>query len=334
MGKKMKDIDYLVVSARIRAKENSLLTQERMEQVLAARSDEEAAKLLREYGYPALNAGDPAALDAALSRVLEETLADLADSAPDPRYIELFKLKYDYHNIKAVIKAEAMGTDPGRMLMDLGRVPAGDLREALQTGSLESLPPLLGQAAVEAKEVLATTRDPQLSDVEVDRWCYRDMAAVAEESGSAFLRGYVETEIDAVNLRTLVRALRMGKNEEFLKGVVLEGGSVDTASILSVCAGKGSGLSELYGPTCFREAAESGAAALKGGGLTEFEKLCDDAVGEYLSEGRYVPFGEAALVGYLAARETEYTNLRILLMGRGAGLAPEIIRSRLRKSYV
>lgn len=58
MGKKMKDIDYLVVSARIRAKENSLLTQERMEQVLAARSDEEAAKLLREYGYPALNAGD------------------------------------------------------------------------------------------------------------------------------------------------------------------------------------------------------------------------------------------------------------------------------------
>ena len=138
MGKKMKDIDYLVVSARIRAKENSLLTQERMEQVLAARSDEEAAKLLREYGYPALNAGDPAALDAALSRVREETLADLADSAPDPRYIELFKLKYDYHNIKAVIKAEAMGTDPGRMLMDLGRVPAGDLREALQTGSLES----------------------------------------------------------------------------------------------------------------------------------------------------------------------------------------------------
>ena len=45
-------------------------------------------------------------------------------------------------------------------------------------------------------------------------------------------------------------------------------------------------------------------------------------------------FGEAPLVGYLAARETEYTNLRILLMGRGAGLPADVIRSRLRAGYV
>ena len=47
-----------------------------------------------------------------------------------------------------------------------------------------------------------------------------------------------------------------------------------------------------------------------------------------------MPFGEAPLVSYLAARETEYTNLRILLMGRSAGLDPDIIRSRLRETCV
>ena len=57
-------------------------------------------------------------------------------------------------------------------------------------------------------------------------------------------------------------------------------------------------------------------------------------MGDYLADAQFVPFGEAPLVGYLAARETEYTNLRILLMGRGAGIAPEVIRSRLRKTYV
>ena len=81
-------------------------------------------------------------------------------------------------------------------------------------------------------------------------------------------------------------------------------------------------------------AAESGARALQGGPLTEFEKLCDDVVGDYLAGALFVPFGEAPLVGYLAARETEYTNLRILLMGRGAVIAPDVIRSRLRASYV
>ena len=57
-------------------------------------------------------------------------------------------------------------------------------------------------------------------------------------------------------------------------------------------------------------------------------------MGDYLSGAQYVPFGEAPLVGYLAARETEYTNLRILLMGRGAGLPADVIRSRLRAGYV
>ena len=68
--------------------------------------------------------------------------------------------------------------------------------------------------------------------------------------------------------------------------------------------------------------------------MTEFEKLCDDAVGDYLAGAQAIPFGEAPLVGYLAARETEYTNLRILLLGRAAGIDPAVIRTRLRKSYV
>ena len=227
-----------------------------------------------------------------------------------------------------------MDTDPGRMLMDMGRVSAAELREAMRSGELDSLPPLLASAVAEAKEVLQTTRDPQLSDIVLDRWFYRDMDAVAEATGSEFLHGYVQVQIDAANLRTLVRTLRMGKNEEFLRGVLFAGGEISPDAILAVSAARGSGLAELYAPTRFLAAAESGAKALQGGPLTEFEKLCDDVVGEYLSGALFVPFGEAPLVGYLAARETEYTNLRILLMGRGAGLAPDVIRSRLRASYV
>ena len=44
MAKKIKDTDYLAISARIRAMENGLLTRERMEQVLEARKVQLAAK--------------------------------------------------------------------------------------------------------------------------------------------------------------------------------------------------------------------------------------------------------------------------------------------------
>ncbi|WP_325214647.1 V-type ATPase subunit [Oscillibacter sp.] len=332
MANKIKDTDYLAISARIKAMETGLLTRERMEQVLDARTDEEAVKLLQECGYPELDARNPEAMDAALSAAREATLSDVLDGAPDPRYIDIFKLKYDYHNIKAVLKAQAMDVSPDSMLMDMGRVGAAELKEAVQAGRLDELPETLAAAAAEAREVLDSTRDPQLSDIVLDRWCYQEMAQVAQETGSAFLAGYVKIQIDAANLRALVRTLRMGKSGDFLKTVLLEGGDIGADAVAA--AGNSGSLQELYGPTPLQAAAEAGAEALRGGSLTAFEKLCDDAVGEYLAGAQFVPFGEAPLLGYLAARETEYTNIRILLMGRGAGLPAEVIRSRLRAGYV
>ena len=58
------------------------------------------------------------------------------------------------------------------------------------------------------------------------------------------------------------------------------------------------------------------------------------AVTAYLAGARYVAFGEAPLIGYLAARETELTNVRVILSGRLAGLDADTIRERLRESYV
>lgn len=334
MSTKIKDTDYLVISARIKAMENSLLTRDRMEQMLETRSDEEIVRILQDCGYPEFSTSNPEEMDAALSTAREGLLQDLGDSAPDPRYLEIFKLKYDYHNAKVLLKASATDVDPDHMLIGMGRVAPEELKKAVSSGETGDMPPMLASGIVQAKEILDTTRDPQLSDVALDRWCYRDMMAVADATGSDFLRGYVRESIDSVNLRTLVRTLRMGKNADFLKGALLEGGKVAEESILTVANASGSGLTELYAATTLKSAAEAGTAALNGGPLTEFEKLCDDAISEYLSGAQFVPFGEAPLVAYLAAKETEYTNLRIILMGRKAGLDPDVIRSRLRTSYL
>ena len=328
---RIKDTDYLAISARVRAMETTLMTPERMERLLEAHSEDEVTRLLQDCGYPALDAARPERMDAALSEAREALLADLGGSAPDAGFIDIFKLKYDYHNAKAVLKAAAVGTDPARMFMDMGRIPASELKSAMESSELDTLPGLLPEAVAEAKNVLDTTRDPQLSDITLDGWMYRDMARTAERTGSAFLRGYVAAQIDAANLRSRSRTLRMGKNAGFLAGALLEGGETEPAALLAVAENGGSGLAELYAPTRFAAAAEAGAAALKGGTLTEFEKQCDDAVTEYLSGAQMVPFGEAPLLAYLAARDTEYTNLRIVLMGRAAGLDADTIRSRLRR---
>lgn len=333
MTKKIKDTDYLAVSARIRAMENRLLTQEQFEQLLQARSGEEAAKLLQSFGYPELDPARPEEMDAALSAARAASIADLAPDVPDAGLVDVFKLKYDYHNLKTLLKAAALETDASHMLADLGRVGADALREALATGETGSLPGFLARAAEEARTVLETTRDPQLSDAVLDRWYYADLLSAAEGTGSAFLTGWVRLQIDAANLRTLVRTIRMGKNADFLRGVLFPGGTVEADGILAVSAADGAGLAELYAATDLRDAAASGAETLRGGYLTEFERLCDDTVNAYLDRARLIPFGEAPLLAYLAWRETEYMDLRIALLGRAAGLPADVIRARLRAGY-
>ena len=146
MAKTIKDTDYLVISARVKALETGLLTAERMEQILDAKSGEDAGKLLQEWGYPQLDPRRPEAMDAALSAVREATLADLAEGTPDARYIDLFKVKYDYHNVKALLKAEAVGAAPDRMLMDMGRISTAELAEAVRSRELDGLPETLAAA--------------------------------------------------------------------------------------------------------------------------------------------------------------------------------------------
>ena len=93
-------------------------------------------------------------------------------------------------------------------------------------------------------------------------------------------------------------------------------------------------LEELYRPTPLRTAAELGTAAAQGGSLTAFEKACDDAVTAVAARAKSVPFGVEAVISYVAAKEIEFTAVRVIMSSRLAGIEGDTIRERLREAYV
>ena len=332
MAKKLKDTDYLFISTYLRSRERNLLTSARMERMIDAPTAEEAGKVLQEIGYGEFSATSDRELSAALAQEREKLFADLYRFVPDKAVVDVFKVKYDYHNIKVLLKAQAMGTDGKRLLLDAGRVPAEQLAKAVTEGEYDKLPPALGRAAEEASEVLSTTGDPQLSDFVLDRAYYAEMLSSAQATRSDFLVRYVRATIDAANLRSAVRTLRMKKGGDFLKKVLFEGGTVKTESILS--AALGGSLEEPFRTTELKAAAELGAEAAHGGDLTKFEKACDDAVTAFVAGAKRVPFGVEAVIGYLVAKEIEFTAVRIIMSSRMAGISGDTIRERLREAYV
>ena len=330
---KIKDTEYLSISAALRARETRLLTRERMERMVDARSGEESPKVLAECGYPELPALTSRALDEMLSQARAGLYRELKGAVPDPGLVEVFQMKYDYHNAKVLVKAAALGIDAGRLLMEGGRWSAAQIKDAFQRDSLRDFTDPFRQAVAQAREVLSAGSDPQLADFILDRACYAEMAAAADTADSEFLRGYVRLLVDAANLRSAVRAARMGKDSAFLSQALLPGGNVEVHALLS---GKGSDLAALFRGGLLGEAAAAGAAlTVPGSGeLTAFERLCDNAVMNYLAQARRIPFGEQAVIGYLYARENEFTAIRTILSGRMAGLDGDTIRERLREAYV
>lgn len=330
---KYKDTDYLGISTRIRAMENQMLTQERMERMLEAKSDDEAARVLAECGYSGLEPLTEESLTRSLTAQRTEVFADLYAHSPNPALVDVFRIKYDYHNAKTAIKAAATGQSAERLLIDAGRVEAQKLLDAVMSGEYRGLPDTLRAAISEATDVLGATQDPQLADFVLDRAYYADMLASAKASGSSFLEGYVRCVIDSANLRSAVRTVRMQKSAEFLNNVLVEGGAVSTSNIRNAVFG-GSALETVFSGSVLQQAAALGDAAARGGRQTAFEKACDDAVTAYLRSSGMTPFGDSVLVAYLAAKENEITAARIVLSGRMAGVSTDAIRERLREAYV
>ena len=327
---KIRDTDYLTISTRVRAMETRLVTRERMERMLDARTDEEAVKVLTECGYEELPALTNAGLDELLSKARAALYREMRGAVPDRRVVELFQMKYDYHNAKVLVKAAALGTDADRLLMEGGRWSPARLRDAFQRDNLRDFTDLFRQAVAGARETLSAGNDPQRADFVLDRACFAEMRQAAGAVGSPFLEGYVRLCIDSANLRSVVRAARIGRGGDFLSQALLPGGSVDEKTL---AAGRGDLAALFRGP--LGEAAAAGAAltAPGSGPLTAFERMCDDAVTAYLGQARLIPFGEQAVTAYLCARESEFTAIRTILSGRMAGLDGDTIRERLRESY-
>ena len=155
--RKIHDTDYLFLTTRVRALEGCLLNRGQMEQMLEAGSPEEAARILTDCGYPELETVSAITVGEMLNRERERLFQDLAELVPDPAILAVFQLPHDYHNVKVLLKSEAMGIQEDRLLVDAGRIPSKQLVAALRSGEVQNLPPQLGEAIDKARQVLSAT---------------------------------------------------------------------------------------------------------------------------------------------------------------------------------
>ena len=121
--KACKDTDYLFISAYLRAKEPQLLNAEKAGRMLGS-SVQEAARILESCGYAdVLTIG----LDKALNDRRAAVFSEVEALAPKDGVVALFRMRYDYHNAKTIVKAEAAqkwlaGKTPKKVIVVPGKI--------------------------------------------------------------------------------------------------------------------------------------------------------------------------------------------------------------------
>ncbi len=328
----IKDTDYVYLSAYVRGREQALLTRERLERMTAAPDFDEAAKVLSECGYPELTGATDAELEAALAERRRKTLDDIASICPEKALIEAFRLRYDYHNAKVLIKSAGAGTDGETLLSGVGRVSAEALKKAFTEDEWRAIPQAFAAAVREAKSTLARTSNPQLTDFGLDRAYFAELLALTKTLSDGFYTAYVRLQIDLANLRSAVRCVRGGLDEGVLRAALLPDGDVAAARIARSVYGEG--VTAVFTGSELAEAARLGQRAVEGAPLAAFERECDNVLTRRLANAKLVSFGPAVAVAYLASMESELMAVRMVLQGKRGGVSPEMLRERLRECYV
>ena len=326
---KVKDREYLALTAMLRAREAKMLDRDRMDRMLGAADFGDAAKLLTDCGYEDMSAMHGTQIDEALGAHKLAIYEELSRMCPEKELVDVFRLKYDYHNAKVLVKAGAMGSGGNRLLSDMGRISGEKLESAVAEGKFSEVPEALASSIQEAQVVLAKTGNSQAAEFILDRAYHKELGQLAAKQDSAFLKGYVKILIDSANLGAAVRTLRMKKGIDFLMTALFDGGNA-SASAVAEAAMNGEALAVLFQATPLAGAAALGTEAIRGGSMTKFELACDDAVTSYLGSAKMVSFGAEAVIAYLARLEREITAIRMILTGRLAGISSAVIRERLR----
>ncbi len=308
-----------------------MLSKSKAEQILDTSEFEDCAKLLADAGYPDMSRMSIREIETTLAECRTDMFRELESMIPNTEILDLFRLKYDYHNAKVLVKSDAESLDSTKLLSDSGRVRPEKLAELFREDRMNEVPGKLSEAIPAAKTLLDRSANPQLADFSLDKAYFEEMKELADRLGSSFAKGYVAVLADSTNLRSAVRILRMGKDIGYLHEALVPGGTVSEDRFVSAAGGEG--FAALFEGSPLENAAQLGTEAISGGNLTSFELACDNAVSSFLADAKRRSFGEECVLGYLAGKESELTAVRMILTGKLAGIPSGTIRERLRELY-
>ena len=318
---------YTYSATQARALATSLLQSADVERMLSASTNEEIVGALRE-SYLAPYVQDATGTDWQIDAVLLQQQAAafrlMLAIAPEPDILRGYVARYDFHNLRVMVKARVADLDYEETLTQLsplGWYTPEDIYSHTVAETLYRLAPEFQDSYQQAYWfVEASEGDRAERELDAAYWTYRKR--VVTEVTDPFMQHVLQVEIDLYNANNRLRA-EIVDRLDFSK-VYQSGGSLPMTAFNSVDTTQE--ILRSYGGTELWDAALEQYTQGDSVGLEQAARMYVQSMVRYAS---YDVFCSASLLDYLIATQTSADVVRTIVLGKQNGQNDDMIRAQV-----
>lgn len=301
-GLHRQDTRYGYSAGRLAVLEKSILDKSAYRELVLARDVEEMLKLLEGRHWFRRRSGN--------SNISWEDILDaefdfvynlVCELAPKRDVLDIFFLKYSFHNLKVRLKEEFAGKKTDTPLFGIG-------------------PVLLEKTSVDRFQDI---------DRALDKEYFNSLMREVERHKIPLFENLVKTWIDLANIKLFFRFKAMQRDGNSLSGFLFANGNLEQGFYIGIYDLKPDDLRKEIRNNYYADLFLTGIKC-----LDELERLCDMFILRCFNETRYIVFGIEPLIRYLLCKENEVRILRMIFIGKENNVPQNEIEEKIAGYYV
>lgn len=321
---------YSALNVTIRLFEQRLMTADDFKQLWQQTSDEAMRQRLADHHYPVKDDWSwEQIFDARLKADYEELYA----MAPDKRVLDLFALRFDYHNLKVLFKEQIAKRDFSALYLPYGHYALTTLK-GLITGEGDTVfPEIMEQTVREVSAAYQEQKDSNVISILFDLGYLKHMKALAQAIGDQSIEQWVVQWID---LKNMIMGLRM-RSEQRSRGFMFvtlsdQGSITEEEWVDALMAGDQHALVALVKRVSddlqIQKLVQSETIA-----IPALERAVAQHQATLMQSSQLQAFGPLPVMSYLYFLGHEIANLRLIITGKQNHLELSAIEERMQPIY-
>lgn len=344
----MKRENFIAASTSTRIYEDDLLKARDLERLNDYESLSEVLNALNDSSYAsAIGELDrDEEYEKILNKELVKVYGKIADVTPDKNISQYLIEKYNFHNLKLLVKELIQEEDYSKIYSPMANVDTAFIKRELlkatdgdvsvgSVGKKEDREIYLAYAQ-KALNVYRQSENPAMIDISLDKSYYERELDLAEATGIESLLTYTKEAIDLANIKTLLRIRGQKLDFDHLKNALIEGGNLDKNDVLAMISMDENEIvsktSSLKVNSYLKKSIDRDKNDKEN--LLDLERAIDNHFMDFAKNAKSMTYGPEVLLGFLIAKEQEIKNLRIIFISKLNGLSKEFTKDRLREAYV